>query len=147
MLRKHVLNIFLFYFPSSKGDRLLCTVRQLQWCIVVCCCKHPRLEAVPVLAFSQMFAAPGYSWTTSEGKLVVNTYAHMYICNTFYRHSWTAFKWINLIVISRAGMISWNLVWNGDTKLLDIYHLEQSSLLLCVLSYGMFCWNVMASGG
>lgn len=50
--------------------------------MVVCCCKHPRLEAVPAPAFSQMFAAPGYAWTTAEGGAVMNPYVHLYLSSS-----------------------------------------------------------------
>lgn len=139
MLQKLVLNPFFFYFPLLEVSS--CSApRPLQWCIVVCCCKHPRLEAVPAPAFSQMFAAPGYAWTPAEGEAVMNPYVHLYLSSSVSTkrdelHP-CELSWL-------VGVTSWNLIWNGDPKLWWCMHCsELSSLLLCVINYRIrFPWN------
>lgn len=115
-----------------------------QWCIVVSCCKHPRLEAVPAPAFSQMFAAPGYAWTTAEGGAVMNTYVHLYLSNSvsIERDELPSHELTWLV-----GAISWNLVWNEDPKLVHGSP-KLSSLLFCGINYRIrlpwndkWCWT------
>lgn len=79
--------------------------RPLRWCIIVWCCKHPRLEAVPAPAFSQMFAAPGYAWTTAEGEAVKNTCAFIFVSVDRDELPPHESSWL-------VGVISWNLDWN-----------------------------------
>lgn len=98
-----------FSVSSPAGERVFAP-RCSRWRVVVRCCKHPRLEAVPVPAFSQMFAAPGCARTTAEGKAAINT--HGVSSNELTR-------WL----INSVGMISSYLVWSGGTKLLHMFPL------------------------
>lgn len=61
-----------------------------------------------------MFAAPGYAWTTAEGEAVMNTYVHLYLSNSV---STERDKLPSHELTWLVGAISWNLVWNGDPKL------------------------------
>lgn len=133
MLQKLLLNAFFFYFPLLEVTS--CSApRPLQWCIVVSCCKHPRLEAVPAPAFSQMFAAPGYAWTTAEGEAVKNSYVHLCLSSSVSADRDELppceLSWL-------VGVISWDLIWNGDPKLV---HALLKAQLFAALCYKLQDW-------
>lgn len=106
-----------------------CAPRPSQWCIIVCCCKHPRLEAVPAPAFSQMFAAPGYAWTTAEGEAVVNTCAFIFVKQRFYRQRWISSPWI--ILAGRCDLLKSSLKWRSKAGV----WVAQSWALCCFVTW------------